>query len=428
MPLLPIAAFIAVGLFAVLSGSRAQGSSSIVIDVGSPTGPDAPLKWSKTHTITGPDAITCRWSTTMTNVPSARYVLYRVDSGSGLLGGRFRETTIQSGSVAVPQPGKFAQFTVVIGSLPPPPAKGKVSVYRIRVVPTQRIRLARPNYPYVTIRYVNPGEPTKFTVKGLATTPPMKTLGISLKSIRIMDEDDPLSSDEPYLITIGFKCRVEARPDKTAYVVPGTLDVKIVGGGPQNNLGRSGDNWAEEVKTYSINGHCNYSAKVPKEGWGYVVGTAIVFMEEDAFENSTATLMRWRIHDAVKEAVGNLSMSGIDRNKITDAVADKITGDIGDSLKSLDIGGFIQALASAADPDDFGGIAMVVALTLPKGIVQVFAGVTPANLAAAKLKPMPANGTFGFSLNFPIGNVSSAPSNARYKGKSRISGVVTQTM
>lgn len=255
-----------------------------------------------------------------------------------------------------------------------------------------------------------------------------RSITIKSHAIRYLKEDDPLSKDEPYLVTIGFKCRVAIDASGRASVVPGTLTTRTVGGGPHNNLGRSGDNWAKKGQTYAFEGKMTYTTSVPKTQEGWLVGTVVVFMEEDGWSNALASHFRSQVHQAVRGAVGNLAMSGFSTSTITDAIVKKITADLGKALLSGNVVGIVKNLVAAADPDDFGGVNIVMAVTLPGGLVQMYAGPPPTNITGLSLKPVPLNAPVGFELAYPIGALGSIPKRARYTGSCRVLGQVTQSV
>jgi hypothetical protein len=255
-----------------------------------------------------------------------------------------------------------------------------------------------------------------------------RSITIKCNGIRYLKEDDPFSRDEPYLVTVGFRCRVAIDGSGKARVVPGSLTTRTVGGGPQNNLGRSKDNWAKKGNTYYYEGRMTYATSVPKTQAGWLVGTVVIFMEEDGWSNSLASHFRAKVHEVVRGAIANLSMSGFNTSTITDAIVKKITADLGKALLTGNIVGIVKNLIAAVDPDDFGGVNLVMAATLPGGLVQMYAGQPPANITGLSLKNVPLNSPVGFELAYPIGALGSIPKNARYMGGCRILGNVSQSV
>jgi len=271
---------------------------------------------------------------------------------------------------------------------------------------------------------INP-EALKNAVQAQPAGPPNKSIIIRFNQIRIQDEDDPISNDEPYLINIGFRAKVQLSGGKES-IAPGTLTTHTIGTPVHNNLGRGGDNWADEVNNYNFDTQ-TFVASVPRTEAGWAVGVVSVLWEEDGFSDSTANLVRSKIKTAVHNAVQSLSMAGVDTNAITQAIIAKVTHDLGVAAKKFDLGGIITAIASAADPDDFGGVNVVLAFTLPNNAVMMFAGVPPDNVLSAPLTNVPANSPVAFDLGYPVGNLSQIPWRGRFEGKYRVRGNVTQS-
>ncbi|MHB8974253.1 MAG: hypothetical protein ACYC3X_28535 [Pirellulaceae bacterium] len=254
-----------------------------------------------------------------------------------------------------------------------------------------------------------------------------KTITIRMLGIRIIDEDDPVSNDEPYLINVRFRARVQIAADLTASIVPNTLLV-IQDGDAQNNLGRTDDNWADEVNTYRVTTQTDVLT-VPSNEAGWIAGVVSVLMEEDGFSRTTANTLRNQIGSAVRGALSSLSFTSVDTRQITRVVAAKITRDINRAGANLNFGGIIRGLASGVDPDDFGGVNIVMVVTRPGDSVMMFAGAPPTSMATLPTLtavPAGAGNQTTFSLEFPIGALGRVPSNARYNGKCRVGGSVTQ--
>jgi hypothetical protein len=277
----------------------------------------------------------------------------------------------------------------------------------------------------------------------LATAQSAKAVSIRISGMDYLAEDDPLSSDEPYLITIGFRFQLTPGQGGSATVASGTVSVQNVGSGPHNNLGHSSDNWASKGKNYWWdlvaapglppmigNGPMEFVAELPPNQPGWVVGTVVVFMEEDGFSNSTAGTLRNRIRGEVDKSIRSLSFQGFDPKVISDALIKKVMSDLDRSVRNFDIGGIIRSLASAVDPDDFGGVNVVMAMTVPNGI-NIFSGQPPADLSKMNLtflrtQAPPTITRHEFSLMYPAGDLSKIPHNARYTGRARIKGAVLQ--
>ena len=252
----------------------------------------------------------------------------------------------------------------------------------------------------------------------------MRTLTITCDTLTYQDEDDPLSKDEPYLVVVGFRFRIVADASGRAAVAPGSLSTSPVGGGPHHNLGRSGDNWAREGSTYGFDGIA-YRAELPEGEAGWVVGTVVLFMEEDGWAGSTAAAFREAAHEAVRRAIETLSLPDV--GSVTRTVITKIVTDMTKAVRRWDIGGVVRALASAADPDDVGGVNVVITATLPGDAVQMHAGAPPQDLTALRMQPVSCSpeGAVRFSLPYPAGDLSRLPNSARYQGRCVVSGQVS---
>lgn len=260
-------------------------------------------------------------------------------------------------------------------------------------------------------------------VQGVAQDP--RTITIAFNSIRIVDEDDPISNDEPYLIVTKVRMRVQVGAAAgTVSIVPGTLQVANVMSG-HNNLGRGGDNWADEPNTYNFpNGILrSVQENVPWNEPGWVIGAIVSHVEEDGFSNSTANLLGTRIEALARSSVTSMSFSVADARGISDAIARKVVSDLGRAFRTFDLGGIIRGIASAADPDDFGGVQVVLTATGPGNTVFMYAGVPPASIGVPPGGVLAVTTTTPFSLKFPTG-VSALPSNARFCGDHRVNGDV----
>jgi hypothetical protein len=247
---------------------------------------------------------------------------------------------------------------------------------------------------------------------------------IRMDEIRILKVDDPMSSDEPYLVNVGFRAQVAIGEESVPGIVPGTLSIADVGRAVHNNLGRNGDNWARRGNTYEFDSQL-FGVVVPGGEPGWIVGVVSVLFEEDAYPNSTADDLRKRLREAVSEAIIGLSFDSVDTRGITRAVASQIVRDIQKGASRVNVGGIIRSLASAVDPDDFGGVNMVLAMTLPQNGLMMFAGSPPENLGALPtLTAVPSGGQTKFSLDFPQQIPGGVSWNARYRGKCKVSGAV----
>lgn len=249
---------------------------------------------------------------------------------------------------------------------------------------------------------------------------------IQLKQIQIQKEDDPLSNDEPYLINLGFKAQIAIDENSKPGIVPGTLSVTPVGTAVRNNLGRGGDNWANRGGTYAFDTQL-FGTVIPANEPGWIVGIITAFFEEDAYSESTARDLRNRLREEVSKSIESLAFDSADARSITKSVASKVVRDIQRGAAKLNIAGIFRNLASALDPDDFGGMNMVLAMSLPQGGLMMFAGAPPDNLGEVpNLTNVPTGKPTPFTFDFPKHVPSGVPWNARYRGRCRVEGFVVR--
>lgn len=249
-------------------------------------------------------------------------------------------------------------------------------------------------------------------------------IAISVDSIRVEDEDDPNSNDEPYLIVTKVRARIQMS-GRSARIVPGTLRVTNVMSG-HNNLGRRSDNWADEVRTYSVPEGTPRIAQelLPMNEPGWIVGAVVVHMEEDGFSASTGRLLSSKVRETVERAVSGMSLTGFDSSSITQSVAKKVTRDLKSALKNLNIGGIVRGLASAVDPDDFGGVNVVLAVTGPNNSVFSFGGVPSGDLGSLASDVTLVSNQKAYGLAFPAGDLRSIPSKARFQGRHKVNATI----
>lgn len=243
-----------------------------------------------------------------------------------------------------------------------------------------------------------------------------KTITLGFHRLYIGDEDDPLSNDEPYVIITKVRMKVSLTGGKPQ-VVPGTLQVSNMRGS-QNDLGRSGDNWGDEPESYNLNLESVVRETVPDEP-GWMVGMVVTFMEEDAFSEGAARTLANKVRDTVEKAAKSFEFSSSDTKAIQEAVKRKIERDMKNSA-----GGFFQGIASAVDPDDYGGVKVVLAATVPGNKVMFYSGEPPASPTELLTEARPIQGSGDFSLGFPSPGLGSIPDRAEYKGKCRFFGKV----
>jgi hypothetical protein len=245
---------------------------------------------------------------------------------------------------------------------------------------------------------------------------------IVFDSLKIRDEDDPSSDDEPYLIVTRFQFRWRLDRGNPS-IVPNTLKVAPVMGG-HNNLGRRRDNWADEPHTYPIpNGIPRVAQNLLPQGQdNWILGAVVVFMEEDGFTAITARDLSARVHRAVERTLRAMTFSAADGRAVAHAVERKITLELVQSLGRLDLRGIIRGLRSAADPDDFGGLKVIVVRSAQGNQANVYSG--QPDLASALMESRSFTGSTRVSLNFPARNMGRVPGNARYQGNCVVNATV----
>lgn len=246
-------------------------------------------------------------------------------------------------------------------------------------------------------------------------------------SIRIDDEDDPLSNDEPYLILIRVRARLLGFGTPTARLDPASINVSLRMNG-QNNLGRSSDNWADEPETYPIPSTIPSSAEslVPLNQAGWIVCGLMVHMEEDGFPKATALQVGADIRNAIQNKLTEFAAQN--KPLTVDSVIKEVVG----QLSANTLRKAMQNLIAMVDPDDFGGMHLVGGVTLPNGSVWTYAGspnpilplfngstpfVIPGGMVLTNASP-----SRNFSLTFPGGLQTSLPSNMRFQGKHIVRG------
>ncbi|MDW7994938.1 MAG: hypothetical protein RMI91_09820, partial [Gemmatales bacterium] len=90
------------------------------------------------------------------------------------------------------------------------------------------------------------------------------------------------------------------------------------------------------------------------------------------------------------------------------------------------LGGIIRGLASAADPDDYGGTQVVAAVAAPGNRVFLYSGA-PTTDAATLLRNTRelGNGTHSLRLKSPAGDLSHLPREARFCGEDGVNWKVS---
>ena len=242
---------------------------------------------------------------------------------------------------------------------------------------------------------------------------PTRGIAVSIDSIRIVDEDDNLSNDEPYLIMTRMKGRITQ-----AGVTD--LEVNNVMSGQENIRNRQ--NWANEGSTYDLDDATPRIAQgtVPVNQPGWVIGAVIVHMEQDGFSRRSASILSNQVESYVQSTLSNMSFATIDTSSISAAVASSIGDRLKRDLGSKNLVSIFRGLASVADPDDFGGFYVVFVITGQGG--TAFSVVGPSgNLTTSSA----ITNETPFELGFPVGTAPrDLPDNARFLGRHRVMGTI----
>lgn len=242
-------------------------------------------------------------------------------------------------------------------------------------------------------------------------------IAISIDSIRIQDEDDPLSNDEPYLIVTKIAGRIASN---------GVEDLQVDSIMSGHRSLRKKENWANEGKTYRLSEKTPRVAQglVPANQSGWIIGAIVVHMEKDGFSRRAASTLGNQIRANIRKQLRSLDFRDLDSSDISSAVASEIGRRLERDLKHINVGGIIRGLTSAVDPDDYGGYYAVLAITGPGNTVFSFVGQT-SDLSSSSSSINLVNDKQDFTLRFPVrsllGDVSD---NARFKGKHRINGTI----
>lgn len=246
-------------------------------------------------------------------------------------------------------------------------------------------------------------------------------------SIRIDDEDDPLSNDEPYLILIRVRARLMSFGTANPKIDPASVSVSLRMNG-HNNLGRASDNWADEPDTYSIPSTIPNSAEglVPLNQSGWIVCGLLIHMEEDGFTKSTAAQVGVDIRTAILNKLNEFASTN--KTVTVDSIIKEVVGQLSaNTMKKA-----MQNLISIVDPDDFGGMHLVGGVTLPGGSVWTYAGnpkpifalfngANPLSVPGSVVLTN-ANPSRNISLTFPGGLQTALPSNMKFQGKHIVRG------
>jgi hypothetical protein len=252
-------------------------------------------------------------------------------------------------------------------------------------------------------------------------------ISVTLNSIRIHDEDDPLSSDEPYLIFIRVRGRVVG-PEDARRLDANSIEVSLAMNG-HNNLGRSKDNWTKERRTFEIPSSIPRIVQdiVPGNEAGWFVAGLLMHMEEDAWSPRIARELGENTRSALEREVRRFANPSVRLD--TRALMREILGGVAISVFESS---FTRALVSGVDPDDFGGLQVAGAVSLGNGVVVTFSGDPSIldNFLAGGTPPPGGQILAGrrtsqdISLTFPGGIRPKLPGNARFKGRHTINATI----
>ncbi len=250
-----------------------------------------------------------------------------------------------------------------------------------------------------------------------------------LTSITIVDEDDPISNDEPYLILIRVRARLLSFETSNAKLDPASISVSLRMNG-HNNLGKSQDDWADEPGIFLIPSNIPNSAEglVPLNQSGWIVCGLLVHMEEDGFTKATAT----QVGVDIKNAIQNKLLEFANQN--TKMTVDSVIKEVVGQLSANTMKKAMQNLISIADPDDFGGMHLIGGVTLPNGsvwtyagnpkpILPLFNGATPLSVPGGVLLTN-SSPSRNFTLNYPGGLQTALPWNMKFLGQHTVKGKI----
>jgi hypothetical protein len=242
---------------------------------------------------------------------------------------------------------------------------------------------------------------------------------IQFDSLYVLDEDDPTSADEPYLIVTGFQFRLRLDAGGKLTRVPNTLSVWPVTGG-HNNLGRRQDDWAKKGRTYPIPG-IRVERSCPQDEHIWILGTVVNFMEEDDFSSGTADTLSKEVHRMVQQSLETMSFEAADGRAITDAIMRKIASDIRRAALRGNLFEIYRSVwGGAVNPDDYGGAQAVLILGAEGQEAKVYSGTPEMDWT----KLIEISGPTRLTLQFPAGDLREFPGNGRYKGSCTVTMTV----
>src|SRR5262245_27416279 len=203
-----------------------------VLTVSVIQGPDTEPDWETLTVITEPQYLPFRWSTTDQNVSAGWRVTVPGASGP---------QQIASGAIqSVPTiPGHFGQFTIDFKQFAPQSPPGNTPIiYDVTVSTYPKLGRGEPistSLP-VKVRYQKSTQPPVVFDEDIGFN--QRTIKIALKTLDGKHKDDESTKDEPYVIMVRFRFRTTISAGAAA-LLPGTLEVGVVGSGGHNNLGHS---------------------------------------------------------------------------------------------------------------------------------------------------------------------------------------------
>jgi hypothetical protein len=253
----------------------------------------------------------------------------------------------------------------------------------------------------------------------------------SLNSMRYRDQDDFVGDDEPYMMNISFRAKLIVDGLGNAKADPASITVAPIGTAIQNNLGRSGDGWADSGKSYDIRaGNQKFSTMLPDQA-GWFAGMFCTFWEEDNFSATQCRLTRDELVRQVRRAITSMNMTGLNDKTFSQGVGIRLVNDVRASIRLGDFSTFLKGIASTVNPDDFGGVNIIIASAFGNNSIKAFAGPASATGSFVNMVELPKPGTGGnqvynVAINFPAGTV---PGNffAKFEGDVSVSGTVRRS-
>ncbi len=253
----------------------------------------------------------------------------------------------------------------------------------------------------------------------------------SLNSMRYRDQDDFVGDDEPYMMNISFRAKVIVDGLGNAKTDPATVVVAPVGSRIQNNLGRTDDGWADSGKTYDIrSGGQLFATTLPQEP-GWIAGMFCTFWEEDNFSSTQCRLTQNELVRKITAALKTMNLTALNDKTFSQMVGIRLVNDVRAAIRLGDFSTFLKGIASTVNPDDFGGVNLVIASTYANNSIKAFAGPVTATDSFVNMTELPRPGTGGnqvlnIGLNYPAGTL---PGNffSKFEGSAVISGTIRRS-